>query len=230
MAQIPKLIHLICLGDFQLLRYDRFLKRIKALHPSWQINIWDDASALKVVQEYFPDWVEAYNDYPLPVQRADIFRAMIVYLQGGFYLDLDMYCFRQLDDLCEKEIVLGVEKILSAEACAHLHHQYPVRIASYMFGSRPRHGLWLDFLAAAKLISGTDVFLENDILETTGPGLLTNIFHESKHKYDNIMLLINDDKACLKLCGPASCHYGDYAVHYHGGSWRWESVKEEMVF
>jgi mannosyltransferase OCH1-like enzyme len=225
MEHIPKSIHLISVGNFPLSKYSHFVERIKTLHPSWSINIWDDASTLSLVQEHFPDWVEAYNSYRMPVQRADIFRIMIIYLRGGFYLDLDMFCLKKLDDLCGKEMVLGIEKILPADECARLNHQYPVRVGSYMFGSRPGHGLWLDFLDAAKSKSAGNIALEDDVLETTGPGLLTNVFHEAKYKYDNIVLLTNRDKACPKSCGQASCHFGDYAVHYHAGSWRWESVK-----
>ena len=64
---------------------------------------------------------------------------------------------------------------------------------------------------------------ESDVLETTGPGLLTDVYHENGSRYDDITLLPNQGEACWKSCGPASCHFGTYAVHLHMGSWRWET-------
>lgn len=225
MSLIPKIIHLISPEKVPPAKYMNFIDRMRSLHPLWEIIVWDDATALSVVDEYFPNWKQHYGSYKRPIQQADIFRVMIVYLKGGFYLDMDMFCLRKLDDLCNQEIVLGIEKILSPEDAHRLNHIYPIRIANYMFGSKPGHGLWLDFLNEAKSKADNTVAKEDDVLETTGPGLLTNIFHKTRHKYDDIVLLENKDRACPKSCGQASCHYGDYAAHYHVGSWRWVSVQ-----
>lgn len=224
MDTIPKKIHLISAEKKTPPQYAGFIDQMHALHPSWQINVWDDSTASAIVGQHFPDWQPRYDSYRLPVQRADIFRAIVVYLYGGFYLDMDMQCLKSLDDLCGNGMVLGVEKTLSAEECRRLSHKYQVRIANYMFGSMPGHGFWLDFLAAAKENSNADIKQEADILEGTGPGLFTNVYHENAHRYNNIAMLSNVEKACLKSCGPASCHFGDYAVHFHLGSWRWEQT------
>lgn len=229
MNRIPASIHLICADKLPPVKYQSYIDRMMALHPDWTFYVWDDATALDVVRYHFPEWLDIYQAFPFPVQRADIFRVMIVYLLGGFYLDLDMFCLRKLDDLCEDEIVLGIEKILSVEEAHQLHHRHPLRIANYMFGSRAGHGFWREFLYAARIKSTGAVTQEEDILEMTGPGLLTKVFHRVKHRYSDIVLLENNDRACPKSCGPASCHYGDYAVHYHVGSWRWESVLSDAI-
>src|SRR6186713_3189997 len=175
MSGIPKTIHLIGLDKLPPSRYTTFFEQMRILHPLWEIIIWDDASALSIVDEHFPEWRQDYLAYKLPVQREDIFRTMIVYLYGGFYLDMDMHCLKSLDDLCQHELVLGVEKILSPHACMVLHHRHQVRVANYMFGSRPRHGFWLDFLTAAKALADFVICYESEVLDTTGPGLLTNV-------------------------------------------------------
>jgi len=223
MSTIPKIIHLISPGQQPPAQYDPFIAQMKALHPLWRFIIWDDSMASAVVAAHFPDWKYYYDRYSLPVQRADIFRAMVVYLYGGFYLDMDVHCLKSLDGLCERQLVLGVEKILSAEECARTGHKYPVRIANYMFGSRPRHAFWLSFLAAAEQVADAAICHESDILEVTGPGLLTNVYHANSLHYKDITLLSNPGRACLKSCGPSSCHFGNYAVHLHLGSWRWET-------
>jgi mannosyltransferase OCH1-like enzyme len=226
MDRIPKIIHLICAAQTPPARYAVFIDKMKQLHPSWEFNIWDDERALSIVQEYFPELEAMYTAYTLPVQRADILRVIVTYLMGGFYMDLDMLCLKNLDSLCANELVLGVEKTLTWEECVIFGHRYNVRIANYMFGSRPRHKFWLDFLVAAKARAGLVIHGEADVLETTGPGLLTKVFHEKGYRHRNITLLSNEEKPCRKACGPASCHFGDYAVHLHMGSWRWEDSNQ----
>lgn len=229
MYTIPKIIHLIGKSKIIPSQFKYYTDSIKEMHPKWEIILWDDDTALSIVGEYFPEWKEIYLSYPKAIQRADIFRVMIIYLKGGFYMDMDMYCLKALDELCDHEIVLGIEKILTPTETLHLNHIYPIRIANYMFGSRPRHSFWLDFLNEAKLKSTCIIKEENDVLETTGPGLLTNIFHKVRHKYDNIVLLENNEMPCPKSCGQASCHFGYYAAHYHVGSWRWKPcITNEM--
>lgn len=229
MNTIPKIIHLIGKTKIIPSQFIFFTDRMKKMHPKWEIIVWDDDTALSIVDKYFSEWKETYLSYPKAIQRADIYRVMIVYLKGGFYMDMDMFCLKALDELCNHEIVLGIEKTLTSTETLHLNHIYPIRIANYMFGSKPRHSLWLDFLNEAKSKSNCSIKKENDVLETTGPGLLTNIFHKVKHKYNNIVLLENNEMPCPQSCGQASCHFGHYAAHHHVGSWRWEPYKTDKI-
>jgi len=226
---IPKLIHLIGAEMTPPPKYILFVDTIRSLHPGWEIKIWDDAHALLVVQEHFPKLLDMYVSYPFTVQRTDIFRIMITFLNGGFYMDMDMFCFKSLNELCKYDLVLGVEKTLAQNECAGLDHKYGLRIANYMFGSTPGHGFWLDVLDEAGRRRDRTICVESDILETTGPGLLTDVFHSERDRYADIRLLQNNERPCPKSCGPASCHFGDFAVHMHFGSWRWQNTEKGKV-
>lgn len=224
MSAIPAIIHLISATSQPPDRYAGCIEEMRRYHPQWQIKVWNDIAAESLVAVHFPDWVYHYHAYKLPVQRADILRMMIVYLYGGFYLDMDVFCLKELDDLRVHNMVLGIEKILPLEECERLDHRYPVRIANYMFGSRARHDFWLEVLAAAQNRAGMIIARESDILEATGPGLLTDVYHENANEYPDITVLPNTLYDCPIACGPASCHFGDYARHLHFGSWRWQTV------
>jgi mannosyltransferase OCH1-like enzyme len=229
MNTIPQIIHLIGKNKTIPSQFKYFTDRMEKMHPQWEFIVWDDDAALSIVNEYFSEWKATYLSYQKVIQRADIFRVMIIYLKGGFYMDMDMFCLKALDELCHHEIVLGIEKVLTPTEMHHLKHIYPIRIANYMFGSKPRHAFWLDFLNEAKSKSTCSIEEENDVLETTGPGLLTNIFHQVKYKYNNLVLLENNEMPCPKSCGQASCHFGHYAAHHHVGSWRWEPCKTDII-
>jgi mannosyltransferase OCH1-like enzyme len=224
--RIPKIIHLLCKDKIIPKHYLVHLNRIKELHPGWQINICDDEDMDKIVQEHFPEYWKMFHSFPVHIQRLDVFRIMIVYLHGGFYLDMDMHCYKPLDPLLNNMLVLGEEKTLSDFELKETHHKHALRIGNYMFGSVQKHSFLLEFMQTALNNCTQQILTENDILETTGPGLLTNFYHNYAQAHKDITLLTNKTARCLKACSTAaSCHFGDYAAHLHYGSWRWQHNK-----
>jgi mannosyltransferase OCH1-like enzyme len=224
---IPKIIHLTCKEKKVPSTYVPLLSRLTQMHPDWEIKVYDDNEARQLVMNNFPEMLASFDSYRFPIQRTDIFRVLVVYVHGGFYLDMDMYCLKKLDELCDFKVILGEEKTLSAIECQKLKLKYPLRIGNYMFGSVPGHPFWKEFLNASKEKENSTIISENDILETTGPGLLTNVFHKVKHKFSDIELITNHQLNCRRRCRPTpSCHFGDYAAHLHYGSWRWQNKKE----
>lgn len=221
---MPRIIHLLCREKNIPEVYAPYFERICSLHPGWEIRQYDDEDALQFVNEHFPDLLDTYCSFPRNIQRMDVFRMLVVYREGGFYLDMDMHCLKPLDDLLRYELVLAEEKTLRGADLELPHHRYAVRIANYMFGAAAGHPFLVDFVQEALLHADRTVSDENDILESTGPGLLTNFYHNRKHQYTGIFLLENSEGWCPRKCSrQPSCHFGDYAVHHHLGTWRWET-------
>jgi mannosyltransferase OCH1-like enzyme len=227
MNNIPKRIHLIYKDHNIPTHYAASFNSIKEFHKNWDIKIYSDEAARRIVVEQMPGLTTVYDGYELDIQRADLFRLVVVYLYGGFYMDLDMLCLQNIDQLCSNRLVLGEEKMMTVEECRSIGLRHPLRIANYMFGSVAGHAFWLDVIKEVVNRAGSRVLNENDVLETTGPGLLTDVFHSEKHKYDDITLLLNKDKQCRKWCGKISCHFGEYAAHLHQGKWRWQHVNNK---
>lgn len=221
--EIPKIIHLLCKDKEDPLPC---LNRMKKLHPDWKIVLYTDAEMHELVQSYFPDLSDTFFRFPLKIQRLDIFRVLVVYLYGGFYLDMDVYCNKPIAPLLLHSIVLGEEKTLSPVEMNLPHHKFALRIANYMFGSIPEHTFLSGWIQ--RMLASVDLPInsENDVLESTGPGLLTNYYHECAGQYKNdIHLVSNTSLYCPKnCCKQPSCHFGDYAVHMHHGSWRWSKT------
>lgn len=224
MEQIPRKIHLL-LKDKRSLRhtYQSFYEQVQALHPGWEIQVYDDEDALKIVQEDYPQWLEQYLAYPRNIQRVDVFRLIALHRYGGFYLDTDMHLYKPLDELLPHTLVLAEEKTLSLPECRQLNHQYALRIANYMFGAIAGHPFLEEAIVTAIANCNEPIKAEHDILETTGPGMLTQLYHQRLDHYTDICLLKNEKHYCLKkCCATPSCHFGDYAAHLHQGSWRWQ--------
>jgi mannosyltransferase OCH1-like enzyme len=63
----------------------------KRLHPDWAYILWTDAHRRAYIQKYYPEYLELYDSYDYPIQRADMIRYFILYDFGGLYSDLDQY-------------------------------------------------------------------------------------------------------------------------------------------
>jgi len=224
--KIPKKIHFIFLAKDETMPevFDYCVNRAKELHPGWEINFYNEDDAQRIIRNHFPELKDLYNSFPLNVQRADILRLLVVYLYGGFYLDLDIYCLKNLEPLLNFHVVLGEEKHLRREVCTAFGLKNPKRIANYMFGSIPKHRFWLGFLNEIMNKSLVEIKDENDILESTGALLLTNFYHTNANAHKDIVLLLNKDRFCLNdNHREIACHFGNYAAHLHTGTWRWQN-------
>ncbi|HOP46997.1 MAG TPA: glycosyltransferase [Desulfobacteraceae bacterium] len=220
---IPKIIHQTHKTKNILQHYKTFQQNLVDLHPNWEYRFYDDQDCRKFVRQHFPSFIPLYSSYSENIQSIDLFRILVVYKEGGFYIDMDIDCFNNLDDLCEFNCVLGEEKRLTQEGAKKLNHKHTVRVANYMFGSSPNHPFLLRILHAMMIESQRAIKTENDVLESTGPGLITKLYFNWKDTYRDVVLLPNKDRICTKdPYHGVSCHFGNYARHFHDSSWRWE--------
>ncbi len=217
---IPKIFHQTYKTKDIPERFKAYREKLLELHRDWEYRFYDDNDCKEIVTQYFPSFIPIYESCATNIQRADIFRIIAVYGMGGFYLDMDVECFNRLDDLFEFHCVLGEEITLSKEMTQKLGHRDTLRVANYMFGSEPGHPFLLHVLQKMADEPQRKIRTENDVLESTGPGLLTTIYSGYKGKFRDIVLLPNNDRVCQQ-CRGISCHFGNYARHHHAGSWRW---------
>ncbi len=139
-------------------------------------------------------------------------------------MDMDVECLNPLDGLCEFRCVFGEESTLTVETALRLGHRDRLRVANYMFGSEPGHPFLLHILRKMARESRREILTENDVLESTGPGLVTTVYHDCRQKLRDVVLLPNPDRIC-PVTGAVACHFGNYGRHHHEASWRWEHKK-----
>lgn len=222
---IPKNIHLVFLrkDEFFPELFGKCMKRIEEQHPTWNVFLYDENDAQRILQEHLPNFVNAYNSFKHNIQKADFLRLALVYIFGGFYMDLDMLSLKSLDELTKYKLVLGEEKTISEEEQKELNLKYRLRIGNYMFGGIANHPFWLLLLSQIASKDKITIKSQQDVLDITGPGLLTDTYLDNKEKFPDIVLLQNTDKRCLNpLHNEISCHFGEYAAHLHAGTWRKE--------
>jgi hypothetical protein len=68
--------------------------------------LWTDASSREFIAKHYSWFLDNFDAYPYPIQRADAIRYFVLHYYGGVYLDLDVGCLRPLDPLLVHQVIL----------------------------------------------------------------------------------------------------------------------------
>ena len=139
--------------------------------------------------------------------KSDIARYEILYQLGGLYVDLDMECLVSFDPF---------------HHCCDFYAGFEgncQRIGNAVIGSNPGNPILAECIDQISR-SNIQVTALWDVVNTTGPGLLTNCF---------VKVMAKDTHRCIVM--PAGYFYPEllaggkklrpetYAVHYWHGAW-----------
>ena len=217
---IPRIIHQTWKSRQLPEPFRIFQETWRRCHPDWEYRFYDDA-ACRIVVESFPALLPIYDGCPHPVQRADIFRYLVVARYGGLYADMDVECLRNIEPLLAgRHAVFGIEDLLSPRHTCRLNHRYAERIANFIFAAEAEHPIFENIIEALKALPGA-WDMQKEILETTGPGMLTNIVQDNRERLGLTVL----PRICwappttgYPAIFPFSLHM--YARHHFEGTWK----------
>jgi hypothetical protein len=68
--------------------------------------LWTDASSREFIAQHYRWFLDTFDSYPYPIQRADAIRYFVLHYYGGVYIDLDIGCLRRLDPLLIFPVIL----------------------------------------------------------------------------------------------------------------------------
>jgi hypothetical protein len=175
MATIPKrVIHIWGYKDTALSLKATAARQAAQKHLSaeWSSLLLLPADILNIAQHHIPDtelrsatvqFLE--NDQGNWARRADVARTVAVYGLGGLYLDLDVIIERNLDVLCEPDIVL----------CRSAWKQ---EVEADVLGARAHDARILDLIrrqmCAVLNRNGPSNYTGYEVVSTTGPVIFTN--------------------------------------------------------
>ncbi len=199
---------------------------MQELHPKWEFLFFSDGDSREFVKREFPDYLKLYDWYPRPVLKADLFRLLVVYRMGGFYLDTDFLLQKKLDPLCREKVVFAFEHEIDDK---NFNLRYPpwlrageekLTLANYAFGAEAEH----PFLAAIldELVSRTQTFEAEDcndidILHATGPDAVTSVYYRHRQKWKDVKMLRSKNMGL-----------GSYGLHLVNGGWRRDGYRDEI--
>ena len=221
---IPRIIHQTAKTTAIPAKWRVYQDLVKSLHPSWEYKLWTDQDNLSLVTQSAAQWLDLYKDLPRNIMRVDMIRYIILRLEGGLYLDLDYEVFRPFDLLDEK-LVLPNESDPGED----------IFLGNCILASEPNHPFWEFVLTELKtgLYGLGRTPLEEDVINLTGPGLLTRAYKKYTLIDDSICVPLrnsfhprtprNEDEYRAVRAIP-----GVYGVHHCAGTWRARSLGERL--
>ena len=75
--------------------------------PRWEYMFWSDHDSRELIRTDFPWFLNTFDAYKHPIQRADAIRYFVVYKYGGVYCDMDVAPYQDITALLvDADVVL----------------------------------------------------------------------------------------------------------------------------
>jgi hypothetical protein len=174
---IPRLIHQLAKTAEIPAHLQGFQASWQRLNPDYHYQLWTDETLEAWVAEQAPEWLSHFLAYPRSICRADLGRYLLLNHLGGVYADLDCQCLQPITPLLQDRPL-----VISTEPEAH-HDQITVQerglhqiVCPSFIASVPGHPVWMEVLNALRQFDPALVLSSNDVLDATGPFLLSRVF------------------------------------------------------
>lgn len=97
---IPKVLHLTCKSKtINNPRWQSCLDKFREFYTDYEIRIYDNEDIYSLIGTHYPDALEKVKQITVGAVLADIFRYLILYLEGGIYADMDCEPLRPIGEL-----------------------------------------------------------------------------------------------------------------------------------
>jgi mannosyltransferase OCH1-like enzyme len=181
---------------------------VKTYMPDWKYVLMTDETNRQFVQDNFPDFLNTYDNFEYPIQRADAIRYMWLYINGGVYMDLDFELTKPLDPLFQSnnEVYLAFSANVGSV------------FTNAFMASKPRSNFWLEVLdEMTKPVEWYHVGKHLKVMNSTGPLMLTRVARKS----DIVFGVIQSGQiAPCSVCEELPCKKeSSYTKTLEGSSW-----------
>lgn len=211
---IPRIIHQIWIGKGLPEKYTAICSSWKDQNPTFEYRLWDERAILDLGDfESRNAFIRAKSTG----EKSDIARYEILRRFGGIYADTDFECLKPFDSLTERCSFLA----------GNLFGPNPY-LCNAIIGSSPGHPVIEELCRRTKTGSRSTELM--DIIEATGPGLLTRVVlgRLSELPYSDVVfpsiVFYPYPNFAVGSCGPDEVKErfatdDSYAIHYWHVSW-----------
>lgn len=196
-TRIPKVIHQTYRSLELPQELSSSIAQMRAANPGWDYRFYDDSDIASFIAQNFGDDILQYYYRIAPdyaAARADFFRYLLIYHEGGVYLDIKSSLSRPLD-----EIVQDDDRFLLA--------QWPI--------DDPRFGGWGNY-PELRSIGGRE-FQQWNIIAAPGHPFLREVLHQVIHNIDNYVPELHGvgAKASCRVSGPVPYTLSIHPMLHH---------------
>eukprot|EP00435_Cladocopium_sp_Y103_P058787 s255_g20.t1 len=95
---IPCIIHQTAKTHTLKAKESAWAQTWKDMNPKCQYKLWNDTEIEALAQKASPKIIWPIWEGLQPVQRADVFRYLVLWYEGGYYADVDVSCKKPIDE------------------------------------------------------------------------------------------------------------------------------------
>jgi len=224
---IPKIVHQIFFNlrdekieDIPL--FQKSIESIKKHNPNVKHILWDEEMCLNLMIKDFPEYLYFYVNMRYDIQRIDYIRNVILHSFGGIYVDLDMICLKNIDDLFKKRFFI--------HSLRHLKPNHSEFVLNDLMGSEKGFKFWkilldrtVDNYKEKESIEVYNTWKARFVLQTTGPKFLSRILKDVLPSYKPEHLVYIDTENAMqkewRFETKIKSKDGYYFEDYKAGTW-----------
>ena len=201
---IPKVLHQTYIDENIPAHWQPAQKSCIDLHDDYEYILWTDKKSRDFIAAMYPWFLQTFDRYPYPIQRADTIRYFILVHYGGIYLDLDVGCRRRLDPFLAYP--------------AWLRRTLPTGISNDAMGAAPHHPFFQQVVDSLQSYDRHWLLPYVTIMYSTGPLFLSEVW--KKWMNENVDRP-SDWYGRVRVLTPKGYMGSDWAFfsHYQGSSW-----------
>lgn len=173
--------------------------------------LWTDASSREFIAEHYPWFLDTFDGYVYPIQRADAIRYFVLHHYGGVYMDLDIGCQRPLDPLLVHSVILP--------------KTIPVGVSNDLMFSEKLHPFMAQTIHNLVTFDHSWILNYPTVMFSTGPMFLSIQYglYASSHPADTYPSYLGEVRILPKSLYGKNTKPGEapntFFEHFYGSSW-----------
>ncbi|KAL4751802.1 hypothetical protein BDW72DRAFT_212567 [Aspergillus terricola var. indicus] len=203
---IPKIIHQTYKNDTIPDVWFDAQRSCMDLHPDYEYILWADEKSRDFISAEYPWFLDTFDGYKYPIQRADSIRYFVLAYYGGIYIDLDDGCNCRLDPLLAYP--------------AWVRRTVPTGISNDVMGSVPQHSFFLRVIRSLQHYDRHWLLPYITVMYSTGPLFLSVIWKEYMQGYRSEM-----DRVRILMPDEYKKHSWSFFTHHTGNSWHGKDAR-----
>lgn len=186
----------------------------KQKNPEYKYMFFDDKKCFRFIYKYYPEYLDLYDSL-ISIEKADVFRYLVLHKYGGIYADMDTKCFKPIDPLIclfPNSIITGIEYQET--------DKNPVQYLQWFIACPKGSPVMLELVNEVnrrnwyKLFKSLTLTYNELVYYTTGPVLFTYVL---KNSGESIAVM---EKGILGCYDNRLINHNSYLQHYFSGSWK----------
>ncbi|KAI9677653.1 MAG: hypothetical protein M1817_006608 [Caeruleum heppii] len=197
---IPKIIHQTYINESVPAHWKEAQQTCIDLHADYEYKLWTDKGSRDFIAQEYPWFLDTFDNYNHPIQRADAIRYFVLAHFGGIYIDLDDGCNRRLDPLLSYP--------------AWLRRTIPTGISNDAMGAIPQHAFFLRVIDSLQKYNRNWQLPYITVMYSTGPLFLSVIWKEHLHEVTR-----QEERVRVLMPDEYNRHAWSFFAHHRGSSW-----------